>query len=231
MSNLIRDETREEPSGSSTLVAQEGGVISIGYGLFQSLKKRNNHVEAIPRLLIRMSGTGGKMSGTDEKILKYIAALGDPVIEKRHAAVSALRETGEPAVQPLIAALAGAADNDRRWYIAIALSRIGKPAIAPLIAAMAVHTNRDFRKYAAAALGEIGEPAINALIDGMAGDDRELRGFLSRALCRIGKPAVGPLTSRLNDPDETLQQCVTLTLWQMGETGIPEMVKNVEDGE
>jgi hypothetical protein len=27
MSNLIRDETGEEPSGSSTLVAQEGGLI------------------------------------------------------------------------------------------------------------------------------------------------------------------------------------------------------------
>jgi hypothetical protein len=65
----------------------------------------------------------------------------------------------------------------------------------------------------------------------MASDDRELRGFLSQALCRIGKPAVAALTSRLNDPDETLQQCVTLTLWQMGETGIPEMVKKVEDGE
>ena len=32
MSNLIRDETGEEPSGSSTLVAQDGGFLSHGSG-------------------------------------------------------------------------------------------------------------------------------------------------------------------------------------------------------
>jgi hypothetical protein len=200
-------------------------------GSDEPVGKGKNHVGAMPRSVIRMSGTGGNTKKSSGEIQKHITALADPVIDKRHAAVSALRETGEPAVQPLIAALAEAADNDHRWYIAIALSRIGKPAISPLIAAMAVHTSRDFRKYAAAALGEIGEPAIDALIDGMASDDRELRGFLSQALCRIGKPAVEPLTRRLGDDNEVIQSCVTLTLWQMGETGLPSMVKKVQDEE
>ena len=126
-------------------------------------------------------------SGTE--IQEQIALLGDPAIEKRHEAVSALREIGEPAVPSLIAALAEAADNDQRWYTAIALSRIGEPAVISLVMAMERNPARDFRKYAAAALGEIGGPAIDALIDGMASDDRELRGFFSQALCRIGKPA------------------------------------------
>jgi HEAT repeat protein len=188
----------------------------------------NNHVDAIPRSVLRMSGTGENTKKTSEEIRKQIAALGGPVIEKRHEAISALKEIGEPAILPLIAALAEAADNDHRWYIAIALSRIGKPAIDPLVAAMAVHTGGDFRKYAAAALGEIGVPAINALIDGMASDDRELRGFLSRALCRIGKPAVEPLTRRLGDGNEIIRSCATLTLWQMGETGLPAMVEKMQ---
>ena len=92
-----------------------------------------------------MWGTGRKLS-TAEKIRDLIAALCDPEIEKRHDAVSALREVGEPAVAPLIAAVAQAQDNDQRWYTAVALSQIGGPAIMPLIAAMAVHTSRDFRK-------------------------------------------------------------------------------------
>jgi HEAT repeat protein len=189
----------------------------------------NNHLGTVPRSVIRMSGTGGNTKKSSGEIQKQIAALSDPVIEKRHGAVSALREIGEPAVDPLITALAGAGDNDHRWYIAIALSRIGKPAIAPLIGAMKEKSSHDFRRYAAASLGEIGLPAIDALIDGMASDDRELRGFLSQALCRIGKPAVEPLTRRLGDDNEVIQSCVTLTLWQMGETGLPAMVKKVQD--
>lgn len=181
------------------------------------------------RSVIRMSGTGVNMS-TDDKMRALIAALGDPSIEKRHEAIAELRGMGEPAVGPLIASLAGAMDNDHRWYAAVALSRIGGPAIAPLVAAMAENPGRDFRRYAAAALGEIGAPAIDALINGMATDDRELRGFLSQALCRIGKPAVEPLTRRLGDDNEIIRSCATLTLWQMGETGLPSMVKMVQDG-
>jgi HEAT repeat protein len=166
---------------------------------------------------------------TSEEIRKEIAALADPSIDRRHAAVSALRAIGEPAIAPLIAAIAEAPDNDRRWYAAVALSRIGEPAVRPLVAAMATHTGRDFRKYAAASLGEIGVPAIDALIDGMASDDAVQRGFLSQALCRIGKPAVGPLTRRLGDKNEVLKQCAALTLWQMGETGLPSMVEKMQE--
>jgi len=178
-----------------------------------------------------MSGTGGNTKITSEEIRKQIAALGDPRIDKRHEAVSALREIGEPAVIPLIAAMTQAKDNDGRWYAAIALSRIGEPAVTFLMKAMKEDTRREFRRYAAAALSEIGVSAIDALIDGMESDDRELRGFLSQALCRIGKPAVEPLSRRLGDKNDVIQQCAMLTLWQMGETGLPAMVKNVQDKE
>jgi HEAT repeat protein len=193
--------------------------------------KSNNHVVRVPKSVIRMSGKGGNSTSIRELIRSEIAALADPSIDRRHAAVSALREIGEPAVVPLIAAMADAPDNDRRWYAAIALSRIGGPAVIPLIEAMEKNTAREFRKYAAASLGEIGVLAIDALIDGMASDDPIMRGFLSQALCRIGKPAVEPLTRRLGDGNETIQQCAALTLWQMGETGLPSMVEKMQEDE
>jgi HEAT repeat protein len=176
-----------------------------------------------------MAQTGGKTGTSGREISEQIAALGDPAIGRRHEAVAALREIGEPAVAPLIAALKAAGNNDQRWYAAISLSRIGTPSISPLIAAMKENTPREFRKYAAAALGEIGVSAIDALIDGMASDDAELRGFLSQALCRIGKPAVEPLTARLGDNNEIIKQCAALTLWQMGETGLPAMVEKMQE--
>ena len=92
---------------------------------------------------------------TDEqKINVLITALGDPSIDVRHEAVQALKELGEPAVPLIIRALADSADNDHRWYLAVALSRIGGTAIDPLIAAMRVHREKEFRRYGAAALGE-----------------------------------------------------------------------------
>ncbi|MEI7649788.1 MAG: HEAT repeat domain-containing protein, partial [Methanomicrobiales archaeon] len=70
-----------------------------------------------------------------QKINEHITALGDHSIDIRHEAVQALKELGEPAVPLLIRALVDSADNDHRWYLAVALSRIGEPAIDPLIAA------------------------------------------------------------------------------------------------
>ncbi len=88
-----------------------------------------------------MSEMGGNTEIGSGEIRKQVATLKDPVIDRRHDAIAALRGIGEPAVSPLIAALAEAADNDLRWYTAIALSRIGKPAVVPLI------TKRDAASY------------------------------------------------------------------------------------
>jgi HEAT repeat protein len=78
-----------------------------------------------------MSGAGGKMNGTDEKIREQITALSDPVIEKRHEAVSALKEIGEPAVDTLIDGMASD-DRELRGFLSQALCRIGEPAVASL---------------------------------------------------------------------------------------------------
>ena len=175
--------------------------------------------------MIPMSDADGNMA-VAEKIEREIARLSDPSLDVRHAAVTALREIGEPAVVPLLKELAGAGDNDRRWYAAVALSRIGVPAITPLIDAMKANPAQAFRRYGAAALGEMGGAAVIPLIDAMATDEAELRGFLSQALCRIGKPAIEPLRQRLHDADEIVRSCATLTLWKLGEAGVPVIVED-----
>jgi HEAT repeat protein len=168
-------------------------------------------------------------TSVDADILQLITALADPAIDVRHRAIEKLGAMGKPAISLLIGALADAEDNDHRWYIATALSRIGAEAVNPLIQAMRDRPDPAFRRYAAAALGTIGAPAVEMLINAMGSDEPELRGYLSQALCRIGPPAVGPLTCRLDDPDETISACAALTLWQMGETGLPSIIKNVQE--
>ena len=110
----------------------------------------------------------------EQKINELITALGALSIDRRHEAIRALKECGEPAVPFLIRALADSADNDPRWYAAVALSKIGEPAIEPLIAAMRLHREKEFRRYGAAALGDMGSPAVEPLISAMVCDDADL---------------------------------------------------------
>ena len=91
-----------------------------------------------------------------DTIALQISQSDDLSIENRHHAILVLADSGEAVIEPLINSLAGADDNDRRWYRAIALSKVGVPAINPLILAMEKNPDREFRRYAAAALGEIG---------------------------------------------------------------------------
>jgi HEAT repeat protein len=145
-------------------------------------------------------------------------------LEARRASVRRLAAIGPGAVEPLLAALKCARENDIRWYYAAALARIGPPAIGGILAAMREDQGKEFREYASAALGAIGEPAVEPVLDAMKDADPGLRGYLSMALCRIGEPALGPLKERLTDADEVVRQCASLTLWKMGEGGISAMV-------
>ncbi|MDD3135526.1 MAG: HEAT repeat domain-containing protein, partial [Methanoregula sp.] len=141
----------------------------------QTVDCKNEGIFLFPARSDMMKSTNppaGQPPVTDEYMQGLIAALSDPSIDRRHAAVRALRECGAPAVAPLIAALASAPDADHRWYAAIALSKIGEPTLAPLLRAMAGNPDHAFRRYAAAALGEMGERAVEPLISAMATDDR-----------------------------------------------------------
>ena len=85
-------------------------------------------------------------------------------MDQQREASRRLGAAGEVAIAPVIEALATSADNDQRWYLAVALARIGQPALDPLIAALRDRRDPEFRRYTAAALAELGEDAIDPLV-------------------------------------------------------------------
>ena len=140
----------------------------------------------------------------------------------RHPAGSATQARSRS--RPSIEALASSADNDQRWYLAVALARIGQPALDPLIAALRDRRDPEFRRYAAAALAELGEDAIDPLVLLLEVEgDTELRGFAAQALTRIGDPAIERLREAV-EAGGTLGAVAGLVLWRMEEPGIQALV-------
>ncbi len=113
-------------------------------------------------------------------------------------ASNALASIGEPAVEPLIAALSDTDSRVRDWA-AYALGRIGDPrAVEPLIAVLS-DTDKFARASAALALGRIGDPrGVEPLIAVLSDTDWYVRSIAAEALGRTGDPrAVEPLLPTL----------------------------------
>ena len=145
-------------------------------------------------------------------------------MDQQREASRRLGAAGEVAVAPVIEALASSADNDQRWYLAVALARIGRPALDPLIAALRDRRDPEFRRYAAAALAELGEDAVDPLVLLLEVEgDTELRGFAARRSRRIGDPAIERLREAV-EAGGTLGAVAGLVLWRMEEPGIQALV-------
>ena len=117
----------------------------------------------------------------------------------RWKAAEALSKMGNPAVEPLIAAL-GHPDDDVRWKAAIALGGIGNTdAIGPLIALFS-DDDRFVRSRAAHALSMIGEPSVGHLIRSLKEGNPSTRWGAALALGKIKNvKAVEPLILALAD--------------------------------
>jgi len=111
-----------------------------------------------------------------------VAALKDI----RWAVASALKEIGEPAIVPLVAALEGA-DGDLRQVAAWTLGQMGDAcAVKSLIVALKDKVG-SVRRAAAGALGQIGDPrAVAPLIDTLRDADEGVRESAAVALGQIG---------------------------------------------
>lgn len=137
-----------------------------------------------------------------------------------HAAAEALVEIGDPAVEPLIAALKNERDKVRQ-SAAKALGRIGDPrAVEPLIAALQ-DDHGHVRELSARALGSIGDPrAVEALIAVLQGKDYEyVREAAAEALGKIGDArAIEPLLAALQvwGLSETAAVALERLGWQPG---------------
>jgi len=107
--------------------------------------------------------------GDSRAVEPLIAVLEDQATKNwwrysvREAAAEALGRIGEPAVEPLIAALQDE-DSNMRQGAAGALGRIGEPAVEPLIAALR-DENSGVCRAAAQALKKIGTPKALAVLE------------------------------------------------------------------
>lgn len=121
---------------------------------------------------------------------QQIQALSSDDPDTELAAITALIQTGEPAVQPVIDSFA-AGDNKTRIYGAFILKEIGEPAIPPLVAALDSE-DKDTRSICATTLVGIGAPAMPYLLDALerGGSDTQK---VKEVIIRIGEPAIPTL--------------------------------------
>jgi hypothetical protein len=137
----------------------------------------------------------------DNRALKpLILALKDPYSVLQDEAVAALVKIGEPAVEPLIAALEDTDTDAVRVAAAIALGKIGdNRAVEPLILALKDRYSV-LQDEAVAALVKIGEPAVGPLITRLKNKSVTIRVASATVLGIIGdKRAVHSLVEALTD--------------------------------
>ncbi len=165
---------------------------------------------------------------------------------------------GDPAVEPLTAALKDVKCDVRR-FVARALGKIGDPrAVEPLTAAFKAG-DKEVRKAAANALGEIGDPrALEALIAALKARDEEVRKTAAAALdktgwlpdegadgaaywvaknewarcVKIGAPAVEPLVAALKDESWKMRWAAAAVLGKIGDPrAVEPLIATLNDEE
>jgi HEAT repeat protein len=139
----------------------------------------------------------------------------------------ALGTIGEPAVEPLLAALK---DKDAavRRGAAMTLGKIPDPrAVEPLLAALKDMDGR-VRLEAEGALGKIKDPrAVEPLIADLKDENASVRRAARRVLGEIGEPAVGPLVTALKDRGVRSEAFYTLVA--IGEPAVELLLTALKD--
>ncbi|ODS34714.1 MAG: heat repeat-containing PBS lyase [Candidatus Scalindua rubra] len=162
-----------------------------------------------------------------DKVERWIAKLKDWNQDVRMEAAEALGKIGEPAVEPLIKALAYDF-GDVRDEAAKALGKIGKPAIKPLIRVLG---DSVVVVAAAEALGKIGKPAVEPLIRALGDKDSDVRSGAAEALRMIGDPrAVEPLIKAPGDENMYVRREVLEALRMIGDPrAVEPLIKALGD--
>jgi len=157
-------------------------------------------------------------------------------------APGALGKIGEPAFEPLIAALQ---DKDVRMRRAAAMAmqhvlpavkdpEIRARAVEPLVRALR-DTDHEVHVYAAVALGEIGpdaSEAIPALVE--AFKDKDVSGTAAEALAKIGPKAIPALIRAARDEDTRVRGCAIMTLGDIGPDAgeaVPVLIDALKSGD
>jgi hypothetical protein len=173
-----------------------------------------------------------------DAITALIAALGDAAVQSGAAAT--LVRMGEPAVPPLIAALASG-DEEVQFGARYALREIGDAAVPSLVEALDAPEG-SIRRSAASVLKETGwmppddagtiryliageawldvaaygEAAVDPLIRLLKSRDREIWWNAARTLGEVGEPAVDPLVRLLHETDDEVRPFIGMALVETG---------------
>ncbi|MCP4657755.1 MAG: HEAT repeat domain-containing protein [bacterium] len=169
---------------------------------------------------------------SEQAVEPLIEAFGDPAVEVRRAAGSALGEIGEPAIGPLARVLreAGA---DLRLEAAIAVGRIEPNAAAEtLLVATVGDKDPNVRRVAALTLGERGNAkAVGVLVEILRhGEEYEQ----SRAARYVGEmkavEAVDALVGALNEDVWRVRLSARDALVEIGDAAVEPLLSAATDG-
>jgi HEAT repeat protein len=144
---------------------------------------------------------------SEEKIKSLIASLEAKDWTKRREAIKGLVEIGQPAAEPLAAALReGSAEL--RYMAALILGKLRSAAAIPSLVKSIADEDERVRANAALALGELGgEEAFKALVAGLKDEDWWVRSCVADALGWSGDArAVGPLIAALKVEERLAQE-------------------------
>jgi len=157
----------------------------------------------------------GRLGGAGVQAL--VGALRGDGWWERVSVIDTLREIGDPAVEPLIAALKDETSGIQK-SAAKALGELADHrAIEPLVGALA---DAELRGAALDALGDIGDSrAVDAVVHALNDESWGIRKAAAEALGTIGDPrAVESLVNTLKDAEEYVRQAAAEALEQLGWT-------------
>jgi HEAT repeat protein len=157
-------------------------------------------------------------------ILPLIASFQDVDPQVRLRAFQATIAIGEPAFDPLLAALKDANASTRQLSVA-ALAQLGDArAVDPLIAELR-DTEEFVRTTSAMGLGVLKDAtAVPPLIACLKDPDAQLRQSASTSLAMIGAPAIEPLIAALKDANPQVQQAAAAALGRIGPPALDSLL-------
>ncbi|GBE57462.1 HEAT repeat protein [bacterium BMS3Abin01] len=158
----------------------------------------------------------GQEADSSSRFDVLITRLGSGDEGERQAASAELVQAGEPAVEPLIAALYGDVQTlELLAAVKDTLTQIGEPAVEPLVSSLSYSGER--RATALAwkknILVAIGEPAVGPLTRALSDENATVRGAAVEMLGKLGAAgSVDAIAALLDDPDDEVRERAAETL-------------------
>ena len=153
-----------------------------------------------------------------------LSALDDEDSRVSKAAINALTNIGEPAIEVLVARLVGP-QGDIRDDVVYALAGIGEASVAPLLRATE-RGGESLRLATTRVLSIIGgSAAVVPLVDALLHGSPDVREEAFRAVQSVGRVAVSELVARLSQqPAPELVERLAFALVELREAALPEVV-------